>query len=160
MVGFPGTGDAPLHNASQELQSKPHQHHIKSLCNSSHILLAPNRVQWQGRGLALFLNSRILIWSLPDLHSSFLIQLYKHWVFTPAVPHGTDACVQQAAVPDSPPFCIPHVPTIWPQPKPASKRGRERQALTPCPCPPLPPRSPIQLCLQLILYSGNKRHLR
>lgn len=131
--GAPWNWRYPLHNASQELQSKTNQHHIKSLYNLCHILLAPNRVQWQGRGLALFLNSRALIWSLPALHFSFLIQLDEHWVFTPTIPHGIDACVQQAAVPDSPPFCISHVPTTRPQLKPASKKAEKDKLWHPVP---------------------------
>lgn len=70
--GAPWSWGWPIRYASQELQSKSHQHHIKTLYNSSHVLLVPSRVQWRGRGLALFLNSRMLIWSSPDLHSSFL----------------------------------------------------------------------------------------
>lgn len=93
-----------VHNSSQEFQSKPHQHPIKSLISSQFISVLPECNDRAG----IILNSRTLFWSLPNLHSRFLIQLDEHWVFMPTVPHGIDACVQNRLL------CQTHLHSVSP----------------------------------------------
>lgn len=149
-----------VHNSSQEfhhsLTSIPWGFR-KPYLITIHLIFCTQQSAMTGQGASIILNSRTLFWSLPNLHSRFLIQLDEHWVFIPTVSHGIDPCVQDRLLFQSHLHSVSQVPTAWPQVvlKPASKRKRNTSSTTLSPL-----KSQIQLCLQEILYSGNKRHLQ